>query len=216
MNSLAIEELTVGRYKNNILIEGETFDGNIFKSFAINPADGVEVRFKNCSFNNCSISRGAFQLGKNVALERVIFNNIKMSGDFDIHSGTKITNSKFVSSNKEDMLWVKNVMGDPECDSNVIVLDISEFEGQVIITGNDVSRVRINVEKQIFIYAELLNQDYFKLNRANFFRSSASKVKHNGSRVGVFSVPEIKLVSGEFQEQLEYFESRGYVARKYC
>lgn len=210
-----IEELTVGRCKNSTLIEGETFNRSVFESFAINPADGVEVKFKNCTFNKCRISHGSFQLGKNVVLEGVVFNNIEVCGDIDIHSGVKITNSKFISSNATDMLWIKNVLNDPGCDTNVIELDISEFDGEVILTGSDVSQVTIDTEKHIFVYVELLNQDFFKLNRANFFRSSASKVKNNGGRVGVFSIPKNKLLSDDFREQLEYFESKGYIARKY-
>jgi hypothetical protein len=215
MESKVIEELTVGRCKNNTLIEGETFEGNVFESFSINPADGVEVKFKNCTFNKCRISRGSFQLGKNVVLEDVVFDNIEVSGDLDIHSGVQMTRSKFVGSNTTDMLWIKNIMSDPGCDTNVIELDISEFNGEIIITGNDVSQVTTNTENHIFVYAELLNQDRFKLNRANFFRSSASKVKNNGGRAGVFSIPKDKLASEEFREQLEYFETKGYVTRKY-
>lgn len=209
-----IEELTVGRCKNNVLIEGKTFNGNEFESFAINPANGVEVKFKNCTFNNCRISRGSFQIGKNVVLEEVVFNNFEVSGDMDIHSGAKITNSKVISSDTKDMLWIKNVLSDSGCDTNVIDLDISEFDGEVILTGNDVSHVSIDTEKHIFLYADLLDQDHFKLNRANFFRSSASKVKNNGGRVGVFSIPKNKLASDKFREQLEYFESQGYVTKK--
>ena len=107
------ESNTAHRCKDNFLTEGKTFDSEIFESVAINLVDGIEAKFKNCSFNNCRISHGSFQLGKNVTLESVVFNSIEVSGELDIHSGTKISNSKFISSNPEDMLWKKIFWGIP-------------------------------------------------------------------------------------------------------
>lgn len=210
-----IDELAIGRCKQDTLIEDKTFNGEVFNNFAINPIDGVEVKFKNCTFNDCRILKGHFQLGKGVTLDGVVFKNIKASGELDIHSGVKVINSKFISSDATDMLWFKNVMGDSGCNTNMIELDVSCFDGDLIITGNDVSHVKLNPKSQVFIYASLLGQERFKLNRANFFRSSASKVKNNGGKVGVFSLPKNKINTREFNTQLEYFEYNGYVSRKY-
>ena len=52
------ESNTAHRCKDNFLTEGKTFDSEIFESFAINLVDGIEAKFKTCSFNNCRISHG--------------------------------------------------------------------------------------------------------------------------------------------------------------
>jgi uncharacterized protein YjbI with pentapeptide repeats len=208
---VVINKLTHGRYKDNALVENQNFENVDFESFTINPVDGVEVKFRNCNFINCKITKGGFQLGKNVTLENVLFNNIEVEGDLDFHSGAKIRNSKVTSTNENDILWIKNILSDAGCTDNRVELDISEFDGEIIITGNDVSGVTLNPNKHCFIKKSLLEQNVFKLTRSNFFRASASKVKTNGSEMGVFSYAFEDISSDEFKEQFETFKSLGYV-----
>lgn len=217
MTAPVIDELSHGRYPLDALVEGQTFRREVFTSFAINPKDGVEVRIKDCTFDHCRISRGAFLLGRGVVLEGVVINDFEGAGQWGVDSGARMVHTRFTSSRADDVLWVKNHWGLEGDSSNVIELDISRFAGRVIITGNDVSRVITDPERHLFVRAELLDQDQFDLNRANPFVSNAAKVKNNGANVGVFSLPrpeDTHLFDG-FTEQLEYFESVGLVSREF-
>src|SRR5690606_34643350 len=118
-----------------------TFKARAFKDFAIHPRDGAEVRVKDCIFDRCRDTQGSFSLGRGVVLERVLVRDLEGVGRWELHSGTRILDSSFECSSPSDQLWIRNPQGDPGCESNRIELDISRFAGEVLITGNDVSRV---------------------------------------------------------------------------
>jgi hypothetical protein len=211
VNMNDFDKLTHGKFKGIAVIEDHLFEEVSFNSFAINPVEGAQVIFKNCIFKNCMITKGCFQLGKYVTLDNVTFDNLKSNGHFDINSAVKITATKFINSSKDSFIWIQDILGENVYSSNKIDLDISQFNGEVIITGVDVSDVVMNSNKHIVIKKNLLELCDFKVSRANFFRSSASKVKANGGECGIFSLPKSKRETDDFIKQLLFLKNKGCV-----
>ena len=206
-----INEFTKGRFRGIATVEDLQFNEVNFDSFSINPSENSKVTFRNCIFRKCKVTKAAFQLGRNVVLDNVSFENMLIDGHFHIDSAVEILSTKIISSNPKDVLWIKNILEVGAYVNNPIELDISGFSGEVLITGVDVSRIKVDSSKQVFISKDLLNQTDFKINRANFFRSSASKVENSGSTVGVFSLPANMVDRPEFSDQFKLFKQKSYV-----
>jgi hypothetical protein len=206
-----IAAITSGRFEGRAVIEGQIFDGETFETFALNPLVDAGVVLRNCEFRNIEIKKGVFQLGENVVLDHASFENVRVDGVMDVHSGVNMKATRFSDFRKASMLWIRNVLQDRCFLNNSIDLDVSEFYGELVIVGNDVSRVRIDTRRHVFVSSQLADQSSLGLNRANFFRSSSSKVKVAGGAFGVFSLPNSRVDDAEFLRQLDVLQERGYV-----
>lgn len=209
-----IEKLMTNRNMGHVVIEDEVYENVDFHKFVFLPSDESSLVFRNCVFKNCKV-KTMFFIGGNVFFENVVFENMMVFGDYKIDPGAKFYNVVFSGGLSGSTFWVGGVPDKIPHIDNSIDIDISSLNTYIIIIGNDVSKVKTDAGKHLFLNKSLLDHGGRALSRGNFFRSCAERLKSYGTDIGVFSYVGEEKFSGDFKKELEHFISLRLVAYQY-
>lgn len=185
-------EMKSGVY-GSFTLTGRVFENVSFKDFSVNPKVGTEITIENCTFTGCKVTDGAFVIMKGSVLKNVSFIKFDCGKAMHISAEAILENVKIAGTKAPKMIWIR-----PQEENGIISdndnlsLDISEYEGEVSITGFPVDRVKINPDNQVIIRADLLeNVDWqgLGLSPLSYWKMMAKKASVERCEAGVFSMP---------------------------
>lgn len=204
----------------NYFISDKKFNEEIFDDFTLNPPDGIEAKIATTDFVNCSTLNGSCRIMKGSHLIDVKFVEFDCGTTMHISSEVLLSNVKIIGKKNSGTLWIRPQTGGGGSINNAfcsqdICLDITEFYGEVSITGLPSNKIRIDPLKQVIIRADLLNDvEWTKmgLSALSYWKLMAKKVAVDDALDGVFSMPP---KSGKNYErsirELEILRSSGYL-----
>jgi hypothetical protein len=178
--------------KGDKVLSGKIYKDETFEDFTVNPLIGRMISILDTSFENCKVSKGSFMLMKGTVLKNVSFTNFDCGDVMHISSEASLNNVKIVGERSPKMIWIR-----PEEKENVsinddISIDISEYEGEVSITGVSVKNISVNPTSHVVLKAELLGTLNWKeigLSGLSYWKFMEKKVASDNSIEGIFSVP---------------------------
>lgn len=185
------------REKYDILsLRNQNFKNETFPNFTLRPTGQEKIEISDVVFDGCSVTNGDCVIRKGVTMKNVTITNLSCSGPLHISSEVNMNNVKVSGVNKPSMVWVRkqaddsnieNIYGDSD-----IALDISEYSGEISITGLSAQTVKRNAEEHVVIEAGLIERvDWNGLGFSplSYWKLMAKKVVAAKAQEGVFSLP---------------------------
>ncbi len=191
------DEMSIDK-DGSYILAGKTYNEEVFKDFTVNPLPGNIISIVNTEFNKCKVSIGTCMLMKGTVLKEVTFNDFNCGDALHISSEAILDKVKIIGPKFPKMIWIRpESQGDQRDDHNKVsvewMLDISNFNGEVSITGLPVNKVKIDTEKQVIVGAEIFKKLDWKrlgLSSLSYWRLLAKKVEVDSSSEGIFSIPK--------------------------
>jgi hypothetical protein len=181
-------------------LENQVFAKTVFSDFSLYPPVGSAFTIRNVEFQNCEVSPGTCMIGSGTILEDVTFVNFECGDAMHIASSTVMRNVKIVGKSRPRMVWIRScenasLFPSEPVPKGTCSFDISEYSGQVSITGMDVDSIRVNPELQVKMRLEKMNAVDWKslgLGGLSYWRILSKKIASDDATEGVFSVPARK------------------------
>lgn len=184
------------RINDDFCLYEKDFLGVTFTDFSLRPSAGHQMELSNVKFDNCAVSNGTCVIRKGVSLKNVTFKDFECGDALHISAEVFLENVKIVGLKKPAMLWVRAQEDDGESkrDKNdlLIALDITDYEGEVSITGLPSSKVALNPDCHVVVRADWLEQVDWKgkgFSPLSYWKLMAKKVVADKSMEGIFSIP---------------------------
>ncbi len=202
----------------NYVLSGKHYKNETFDNFLLGIEENRCLIILDTIFDNCKTTNGFF-VTKKVALKNVKFINFDCGDALHINSETYMENVQ-VTGSKPKTLWIKPT--DKTIENSLInsgqpnrIIDISNYEGEVSITGIPVSRIIFNPEKQIPLTQELhekIDWKSLQFSPSSYWKLMIRKIFADGAKEGIFSIPPVtnKNYQRSMQE-LNILKTHGYV-----
>ncbi|TVO71266.1 hypothetical protein [Sedimenticola selenatireducens] len=212
----SINSEMISEFDGNFSLVDRIFDKENFKSFIVNPKEGTSITIENCSFVGCKVIDGDFSIMKGTVLKNVTFIDFNCGNAMHISAEAVLDNVKIAGSSMPKMIWIRPQDGIPSIrNKQNNFLDISEYDGEVSITGFPVDRVKINRNHQVVVKANLLETVDWKglgLSTLSYWKMMAKKASIESREAGIFSMPP---KSGRNYErsmkELNILRNNGYI-----
>ena len=176
-------------------LRNTTFEGGVYSQLVLNPPKDQSIELHNVSFIDCRIVDGTAIISEGVTLKEVQFINLHCSDALEIDTRASLENVKVVGNRKPQMIWLHSTDRTehswPSAGENSCYIDISEYHGEVSITGISTSSIRINPAEHFLIELPRFQQaDWNEINvpPLSFWRVRAKLVAASGSKSGIFSL----------------------------
>lgn len=197
MKDTSISEVLEADDSGGFVLRDREFTRFEFGDFSVSPALGQSIRLENLHFDHCSVSPGTCVIREGAILRDVLFSEFQCGDAMHISSSALLERVKVKGENQPQMVWLKPNIGDTHVpqlyDEIEWALDISEFAGQVSITGIPTEKVRVDLNRHVIARADWLTTvdwEALGIGRLSYWRILAKKVASAGSTCGVFSLPQ--------------------------
>lgn len=171
-------------------VEEEFFD------FSLRPIGAERIEVSDVLFDRCVVQSGVCVIRKGVVLRNVVMSDFLCRGGLHISAEAGLENCIISDNKSPSMLVIRSQLDESNIDevgSGVrTALDISDYSGEVSITGVPASLVKINPDRHVVIKAELLGAVDWKssgLGPLSYWRLMAKKVLAENAVEGIFSFP---------------------------
>ncbi|MFM2479657.1 hypothetical protein [Celerinatantimonas sp. MCCC 1A17872] len=184
----------------NISIDGDMKISNkkyfdvSFDDFMLNPMDNKRMKICDVTFDKCKILSHQAYIMKGVTLNNVIFEDFNCGDILNISSEAELVNVKIIGGDSPKMIWIrpesKNITNSNY--SKHCQLDISEYSGEVSITGVSVELIKINTQEHILIRVKRFNSidwNSLGISALSYWKIMLRKVIADNSESGIFSLP---------------------------
>lgn len=167
-----------------------------FSDFVLRPIGIERIEISNVVFDRCLVKSGLCVIRKGVFLRNVVMTDFSCRDGLHISAEVGLENFT-ISGNKCPSVIVIRRQSDgskiDEIYSGIgTALDISDYSGEVSITGVPANIVNINPDQHVVIRAELLSSVDWKSNGfspLSYWRLMARKVLAEKASEGIFSFP---------------------------
>jgi hypothetical protein len=212
------DEMTLD-VNGNALLSGKAYNSESFEDFVVNPSSGKKVLIVDTAFKDCKAPNGSAIIMKGTTLENVSFVNFDCGDALNISSEVTLKGVRVIGKKHPKMIWIRpedkgNIIRS-DCSGIYVSLDISEFDGEVSITGIHADKVKVNPTKHVVLKAELLESLNWKelgISGLSYWKLMIKKIIADKSEEGIFSLPP---KSGKNYErsmrELEVLRNQGYV-----
>lgn len=196
MSEKNIIDLMISDETGNVLLSRTKFLNEKFYDFTLRPTAGCIAEISDVHFDNCIVTSGTCLIRKGSILRNVVFTDFKCGDAMHISSEVTLDNVKIKGEKYPQMLWIR-----PQNEHQIIhtlnedylfSLDISEFKGEVSITGISTKKVLINTEKHIIVKSKWMDSVNWKelgIGGLSYWKMMAKKVASDRSEEGIFSLP---------------------------
>lgn len=185
--------------RGSSILENKIFTEQAFESLVINPTTVNPVVLKNIVFDRCSVEFSSCRFLKGTSLKNVVFKEFNCGDALNISSEVTLDNVVIEGNKFPKVLWIKPqgkpAQLNPLNEDVDVCLDISRFEGEVMITGLPTNKVVIDPSKQIIIRADLLEKADWKglgISGLSDWKILAKKTLISGVSEGIYSIPSQK------------------------
>lgn len=216
MSIKSIKDIMIDEGDGNLTFSNRIFERQCFDDFSLIPKIGTAMVIEDCSFIGCKITGGSFSILKGAILKNVSFENFDCDAPMHISAEVILENVKITGDKSPAMIWIRpqDDGGSIEKNENLL-LDISEYQGEVSITGFPVDCVKINSNYHVTVASDLLNRvDWSGLGFHVFseWKLMAKKASVEGSVGGIFSMPSKGGKNYErSMRELNILKSNGYM-----
>ena len=194
MSKKSIVEYLQNGKKGVSIVENRKFEKDHFLEFLLQPSKKEKIVISNVVFEDCVVDFDAV-IESGVLLKDVIIKNMSCGKTLHLDSSVEMHNVKIKGNQKPSMIWIRGANGSQKqklCEEGAFALDISEYFGEVSITGLNSELVKRNCNEHILINARLANDVDWKglgLNLLSYWRLMSRKVVSANSDEGIFSLP---------------------------
>jgi len=203
---------------NTLVLKDKNFINEKFSDFTL-PVGQEEAEVLDVILDGCSVTNGSCFILGGTTLKNVTFKDFTCGDALHISSEVCMSDVKIIGKNKPAMVWVKSQYEDLKEDTpynnNHITLDISNYFGEVSITGIPASSVKRNPQEHIVLSVDLLEKVDWKglgFSPLSYWKLMAKKVLSAKAKDGVFSLPP---KSGKNYErsmsELDILKKEGFV-----
>lgn len=202
---------------NDFVLSGKRFESEAIEKLVFRPVGDQKYIIEDVAFIGCNVDSNTAVIRKGTTLKNVIFDNLICKEPFEISAEAVLDNVIIKGNEKPAMVWVRNQQEDRREDIVFpdVTLDISEYVGELSITGIPVDSVVRNSDLHIVIKSSWLDEIDWKslgFSPLSYWKLMAKKVSAAKCTEGIFSLPP---KSGKNYErsmsELELLKDNGFV-----
>lgn len=188
-------DLFAEKEDGSLRLENAVFNRKRFLDFSLRGAGSKEFKLVNVSFEDCLVDPGVFSIAPGVSMEKVNFENFECGDAMHIAAEVCMNDVVIRGKNLPKMLWIKPsicVAGGAVCFPASI--DISEYRGELSVTGLDVTGIKFNPVEHVPMKLEkMMTVDWQALgiSMLSYWRILAKKIRADGATSGLFSLPPV-------------------------
>lgn len=179
-----------------LLLENRVFSNVVFEDFAICPTIGQSVTVSSVHFENCRVSPGTCMIRAKTLIKDVTFTNFRCGDAMHISSEVHLDRLRIIGKKYPRMVWVR-----PENERSTVrlentdvefLLDISEFYGEVSITGIPTEKCIRDSSRHVVVHVDPWKSVDWKslgISGLSYWKLMAKKAAVENSPAGIFSMP---------------------------
>ena len=167
-----------------------------FSDFALRPIGAERIEIYDVLFDRCVVQSGVCVIRKGVVLRNVVMSDFLCRGGLHISAEVGLENFIISGNKSPSKLVIRSQLDESNIDevgSGVgTSLDISDYSGEVSITGVPANLVKINPDRHVVVNADLLGAVDWKSNGLgplSYWKLMARKVLAENAVEGIFSFP---------------------------
>jgi hypothetical protein len=202
---------------NAFVLSGKSFESETIEKLVFRPVGDQKYIIEDVAFIDCNVDSNVAVIRKGVTLKNVIFDNLVCKKPFEISAEAVLDNVVIKGNENPAMVWIRNQHEDrsEEIEFPDATLDVSEYVGELSITGIPVDSVVRNSDLHIVIKSSWLDEIDWKdlgFSPLSYWKLMAKKVSAAKCAEGIFSLPP---KSGKNYErsmsELELLKDNGFV-----
>ena len=176
----------------NRLLENQTFVDEVFDSLVIDPPWGSSATVSNTTFVNCRTSPGTCTIGPLATLNNVEFVDLDCGDAIHIDAAATL-NQVTIRGSKPGSVLIKPKTDQeiPASDSIDWHLDLTEYQGEVVIVGLAADKIKkaANHVGVRSAWSESVDWKGLDIGPVSFFRLALRQIRNVDQ--GVFSLPAV-------------------------
>ncbi len=200
--------IEVNQDGNSIVLCDKEFNNLEFNEIIIGPVkkDELSIKLENVVFRNCDITSRRFVVREGVILKNVVFDNVESEDALTISTNAVLENVVVKGNSKNSALWIRpDEVFDEKRDSELknwvssetddidLMLDISNYEGEVEVLGLPAEKIKFNSSCHFLItndWKDKCDWNELDISPTSFWRLSLRRLKIFDVESGIFSLPQ--------------------------
>jgi hypothetical protein len=179
----------------NRRLRDRNFEGETFADLSLNAPEGTTLLLEKVWFLRCRIDPGTCWIGGRSTLRDVVIEDLECGDAMRFDSSCLFERVVLKQKMRKGKLIITPSDAGLPCNDelNGWCLDIAAFNGEVVVLGLPVHKVRINPDRHVIVHRNWRHQfDWASLglNRLGFIGITTKKVDSHGMDTGIFSLPD--------------------------